>query len=199
MRSRTQAPRLIRPEATHAECDCPHHSLAVRMRPIRSTCEWKGRFVWHLQSHRLIHFLHERIQIVAFCELVNGLGAVPIRLEIIKAETGELIFSSSPRKLEFKDRLTIMQLAYAIQLVTFDSAGVYFVQLWCNRGTRRRCSYRLRVSETAMPAQPIPAPAFRQRLWRLGAVRVHRCRHSPSAWDSGTSGRFEYSTKRTDT
>ena len=75
----------------------------------------------HLQKH-----------FVAFAQLLGGLGQVPFYFDIRNAADGTHVYSSKAQLLYFRNRDTIVQLAYTARNCLFPKPGIYLVELFCN-------------------------------------------------------------------
>jgi hypothetical protein len=75
---------------------------------------------------------HTQGHFCVFAQLVNGLGQVPFFVDIRRAATDELIYTTTRNMLSFPSRTTLVQMALAIEGCQFDSPGVYLVELFCD-------------------------------------------------------------------
>lgn len=73
-----------------------------------------------------------KTQLCAFTQLVNGLGRVAVHVDTRSASTGELIYSTNPKFVEFKDRMTITQVEVFLRGYRFDRPGRYLFELFCD-------------------------------------------------------------------
>lgn len=73
---------------------------------------------------------HARERFVAFAQLTGGVGDVPIRLAIRPADADQPSYVTPPRVLRFRDRLTVYQVALAVEGVRFPEPGLYLVELY---------------------------------------------------------------------
>lgn len=67
-----------------------------------------------------------------YSQLVNGHGKVPFRLDIVYANSDELLFSSAPQLLDFPTRTTVIQFAFRIPAFRFHQPGRYLFELYCD-------------------------------------------------------------------
>lgn len=67
-----------------------------------------------------------------FAQLANGLGLLPVHVEIRDASTNELIYATKKGHVSIPNRITIVQLAVSINGCVFPRPGIYLVQLVCD-------------------------------------------------------------------
>jgi hypothetical protein len=70
-------------------------------------------------------------KLCVFAQLVGGVGAVAIRVDIVRAATRTLIYSSGPRSLTFPDRHTTVTFCLRLRSFVFPAPGEYWVELFC--------------------------------------------------------------------
>ncbi len=68
----------------------------------------------------------------AFAQLSQGLGTVAVHFEIRAADSEKVLFATSRRRLEFPHRDFLIQLAVEVRGCTFDTPGVYLIELFCD-------------------------------------------------------------------
>src|SRR5262249_4661474 len=67
-----------------------------------------------------------------YAQLTNGLGQLPVFVEIRDAETDNLIRRTEPGHVTLPNRLTIVQVVVNISGCVFPRPGIYLVELFCN-------------------------------------------------------------------
>lgn len=75
---------------------------------------------------------HVRERFVAYAQLTGGIGDVPFRFAVRRADADQPSFVTPPRLLRFGDRVAVHQLAVTIEGVRFDGPGLYLVGLYCH-------------------------------------------------------------------
>jgi hypothetical protein len=75
---------------------------------------------------------HVQKQFVTFAQLIGGLGAVPVYIDVRLAANRRLIHTTPTQNLHFPSRKSVIQLAYEIRQCHFPIAGRYLVELFCN-------------------------------------------------------------------
>jgi hypothetical protein len=70
-------------------------------------------------------------QMCVVAQLIDGLDEIPIRSEIVRAETEEVVYSSAEQRLRFPQRHTTVFACFRIRNCPFPQPGVYFVELYC--------------------------------------------------------------------
>ena len=87
--------------------------------------------IWEtIRAHSFPHLLDK---LCVFAQFRSGLGEVPFRIEITRADTGHLTGKLSEFSLSFEDRSTRHDVTCTLRKVAFPSPGTYFVALYCNR------------------------------------------------------------------
>jgi hypothetical protein len=77
-------------------------------------------------------FPYEQSRFCVFVQLVNGLGEVPIFVDVRSADNDELVWTTKTRRLVFPDRTATVQFALLIEGCRFDHPGVYLLELFCD-------------------------------------------------------------------
>ncbi len=77
-------------------------------------------------------FPYNRGRFCVFAQLSNGLGKLPIFIDIRFAETDELVWTTQIRELTCQNRHTVVQVALTIEGCPFERPGVYVLELFCN-------------------------------------------------------------------
>jgi len=79
-----------------------------------------------------VRYPHTQESFICFAQLLGGLGEVPFRFDITRAEDNRLIHLTDVRTLWFPDRTIQVQLAVSINGCVFESPGIYLVELFCD-------------------------------------------------------------------
>lgn len=66
-----------------------------------------------------------------FAQLAGGIGEVPARLDIVRAATGDIIYSTGSRLLRFPGRQTTITFSLRLQQFPFPAPGEYLVEFFC--------------------------------------------------------------------
>jgi hypothetical protein len=77
-------------------------------------------------------FPHSLDKLCVFAQFRSGLGEIPFEIEIMDADTGDMIGQTMRFALFFKDRTVRHDLIGKIKPVVFPSPGTYFVTMYCN-------------------------------------------------------------------
>jgi hypothetical protein len=77
-------------------------------------------------------FPQTQARFCVFAQLVNGLGRMPIFVDIRSAANGDLIRTTQVRQLLFPDRATVVQVALTIEACRFEQPGLNPVELFCD-------------------------------------------------------------------
>jgi hypothetical protein len=77
-------------------------------------------------------FPHRHGQFAVFVELTDAAGVVPARLDVVEAQSGELIFRTADHRLVFRNRQAILRALFRLQNCRFSRPGVYWVQFFCH-------------------------------------------------------------------
>lgn len=75
---------------------------------------------------------HRHASFVCFVQLRGGLGQVPCRVDIRRADTGQLIHCTNPLLLQFPDREKLLQVKINVEGCTFPGSGIYLAELYCD-------------------------------------------------------------------
>ena len=67
-----------------------------------------------------------------FSQLINGMDRVPFFVDIRRADTDGLIFTTETRELLFPNRFAMIQLALTIEGCVFPDRGLYKIELFCD-------------------------------------------------------------------
>ncbi len=70
-------------------------------------------------------------KLCTFVQLVGGIRKVNARIDVVRASTGEVIYSSGPRLLDFPDRRTTLTFCLRLRSFVFPEPGEYRVELFC--------------------------------------------------------------------
>ncbi|HET6575754.1 MAG TPA: hypothetical protein VFG68_19290 [Fimbriiglobus sp.] len=70
-------------------------------------------------------------KLCVFAQLVSGVGQVAMRLDIVRAVTRDVIYSSGPRHLSFPGRHTTLTFSLRLRQFVFPAPGGYWVELFC--------------------------------------------------------------------
>ena len=81
---------------------------------------------------RAASYPHQKGQFVCFAQLRGGLGTVPFHIDIVRASDRHLIYWTGTRNLHFPNRDVLIQVAMTIPGCTFEQAGLYLVELYCD-------------------------------------------------------------------
>jgi hypothetical protein len=71
------------------------------------------------------------MRLVVFAQLSGGIGDVSFFVEVRRGLNDELVRTTVERTVTFVDRVSPINLAVAIEGVTFAEPGVYVVSLFC--------------------------------------------------------------------
>ena len=91
---------------------------------------------------RNLPYVHDPFYLYA--QLVNGLGSVPFRIDVVLVDTDELLYSSEPRNLEFRSRTTVVQMSFRVPNFRFPRRGRYLFELYCDNIWICDCPLQLR-------------------------------------------------------
>ncbi len=58
-----------------------------------------------------------------FAQLIGGIGDVPIRLDIVRAATGQILYSTGPRLLPFRNRQTTVTFTLRLSPFVIPAPG----------------------------------------------------------------------------
>jgi hypothetical protein len=70
-------------------------------------------------------------KLCVFAQLIDGLGAFAAHVEIVNADTGELIYRTAERTLSFPSRTRLVYANFRILDCSFPQPGIYLVELYC--------------------------------------------------------------------
>jgi hypothetical protein len=103
----------------------------VRLDPVGSGNVTLVRLINAIRS--LKGFPVRQPQFCVYVNLSDCRGIGNIRIEIIQADTGEVVFRTRTRKVSFgNDPLEVIGVAFRIRNCEFPAAGLYWVQFWYN-------------------------------------------------------------------
>ena len=69
-------------------------------------------------------------QLCVGAQLIGGIGEVPFHVEIVSAETEEVIYAFPQRRLQFANRHSTVFACFRIRNCLFPQSGVYIVELY---------------------------------------------------------------------
>lgn len=81
---------------------------------------------------RLPRYPHTRPRLIAFAQLSGGWGETSLFFEVRRERDDELARTTAVRTVRFADRTAAVNVAMAIEGITFTEPGVYVVSLFCN-------------------------------------------------------------------
>jgi hypothetical protein len=68
-----------------------------------------------------------------FVQLVECRGTGDVRIEIVQADPGRVVFRTLTRRVDFgKDPLEVLGLSFRIRNCPFPEPGLYWIQFWYN-------------------------------------------------------------------
>jgi hypothetical protein len=68
-------------------------------------------------------------RLCAFAQFVDGVGEVPIHLEVVNVATQKIVFRSPERTIHFPNRQTTVTAVFRLLNCRFPEPGVYLVEL----------------------------------------------------------------------
>ncbi|MFT3881695.1 MAG: hypothetical protein QM703_18780 [Gemmatales bacterium] len=81
---------------------------------------------------RVERFPYKIKQFCVFAQLSNGLGKVPVHLDVRHFNTGILVHVTKHFHLFFKDRVAIVKLVIHLGGFVFPESGLYSFELFCD-------------------------------------------------------------------
>jgi hypothetical protein len=85
--------------------------------------------------------------------LTGGLGELSTFIDIRHAETGELIYWTTPQSIRLESRHSVAYLLILLEDVPFPKPGIYFVELYCENTAIADCRIRLLESSNEPEGQ----------------------------------------------
>ena len=76
-------------------------------------------------------FPYQRPQLCVFVRMNDAVRSVPVRVEVVRSDTSEIVFETQERPVHFPDRNTVVSVCFRIQNCEFPVPGVYYIQLYC--------------------------------------------------------------------
>jgi hypothetical protein len=64
-------------------------------------------------------------------QLVGGAGSLPVHVEVVEGATQSLVRRAGPFSVNFPSRHQVVTVCVRLLQIDFPSAGVYFVELYC--------------------------------------------------------------------
>ena len=77
-------------------------------------------------------FPHVQGGFTIFLQCVGGVGEMALRILVRSGTTDEPVFGSAERRVPIRDRLQPVRVVFRFENCWFPSAGVYFVEGYCN-------------------------------------------------------------------
>jgi hypothetical protein len=72
-------------------------------------------------------------ELCVFAQLTECRGSGDVRIDIVQADGGSVVFRTQTRKVNFgNDPLEVLGLSFRIRNCPFPEAGLYWIQLWYN-------------------------------------------------------------------
>ena len=78
-------------------------------------------------------FPHTQAKVCVFAQLRGGWGDIPVHVEIMHADSDELLRKVGPFAVSFRDRSLTYRVRCQIEGVVFQGPGVYVVELYCDQ------------------------------------------------------------------
>lgn len=108
----------------------PHSRSLTLCDAIARPLDGKLNIFGLFQAIRVVEYPYSLSQFCVFAQLSNGLGAVPVHVEVHSGESDDLLFATAPRTLTFPNRHVLIQVAFEIRACRFDYPGTHLISLW---------------------------------------------------------------------